>query len=199
MHRMQCVILAGMHKLAVMEVVHKWSTHSKDWPEIKSANPVQLLKLLNHQQDIVRDHARRRLRNTPDVVRFIDNWLKENDPMSKYSKRYGFFMIKERFAFISRNSTCSSRHEIRAAATHLIRFQAAQLKAPFALLRKMANDPHPRVSTEVIHVVSHLQQDDPAYASILGRLTPAATNPLRLSLQTQVTVSVLVTVLKFLS
>ena len=34
----------------------------------------------------------------------------------------------------------------------------------------MANDAHPRVRTEVIHVVSHLQQDDPAYASILGEI-----------------------------
>ena len=96
----------------VWRIVHKGRPIAKDWPEIKSANPVQLLKLLNHQQDIVRDHARRRLRNTPDVVRFIDNWLKENDPMSKYSKRYGFFMIKERFALYF-SKFYSVRHGMR--------------------------------------------------------------------------------------
>ena len=47
-----------------------------------------------------------------DVVRFIDNWLKENDPMSKYSKRYGFFMIKERFALYF-SKFYSVRHGMR--------------------------------------------------------------------------------------
>ena len=64
----------------------------------------------------------------------------------------------------------SSDHRIRAAATHLVRFQATQLKSPLALLRKMTRDPHPRVRTEVIHVVSHLQQGDQAYAALLGQI-----------------------------
>ena len=155
----------------VWRIVHKGRPIAKDWPEIKSANPVQLLKLLNHQQDIVRDHARRRLRNTPDVVRFIDNWLKEKRSDEQILQALWILHdqreVRPLFLEILLGS---SRHKIRAAATHLIRFQAAQLKAPFALLRKMANDPHPRVRTEVIHVVSHLQQDDPAYASILGEI-----------------------------
>ncbi len=155
----------------VWRIVHKGRPIAKDWPEIKSANPAQLLKLLNHQQDIVRDHARRRLRNTPDVVRFIDNWLKEKRSDEQILQALWILHdqreVRPLFLEILLGS---SRHEIRAAAIHLIRFQAAQLKDPFALLRKMANDPHPRVRTEVIHVVSHLQQDDPAYASILGEI-----------------------------
>lgn len=68
------------------------------------------------------------------------------------------------------NLLSSSDHKIRAAATSLIRFQESGLKDPISLLKKMASDQHPRVRTEVINTISHLQQKNQAYASILGQI-----------------------------
>ena len=54
-----------------------------EWPEIEDATDEQLFDLLNHPQDLVRDHARRKLRNTTGVVEKIDLWL--NNDLSNES------------------------------------------------------------------------------------------------------------------
>ncbi len=155
----------------IWRVTYKKKPLVKDWPRIEGANTAELLALLKHPQDLIRDHARRKLRHTPGVVKALDAWMQvlENDELILE----GLWILHDQ-GEVRQNLLDklmkSSDHRIRAAATHLIRFQAGQLKRPLVLLRKMARDKHPRVRTEVIHSVSHLQQIDQSYAALLGQI-----------------------------
>ena len=155
----------------IWRIVHKGKPLVKDWPKIEGASTNELLEMLAHPQDVVRDHVRRNLRHEEGIVGKLEDWLKQG--------RENEQVLEALWILHDRGETRQSLLEkllnaddarIRSAATHLVRFQADQLTAPLSILKKMAKDSHPRVRTEVIHVVSHLQRIDPSYASILGQV-----------------------------
>ena len=155
----------------VWRIVHTGKPTVKEWPDIEGANVQQLLELLKHPQNLVRDHVRRKLRYMDGIIGELDQWLK-NKP-SDENTLDGLRILHDkgevREDYLN-NLLSSSDHKIRAAATSLIRFQESGLKDPISLLKKMASDQHPRVRTEVINTISHLQQKNQAYASILGQI-----------------------------
>ena len=120
--------------------------------------------------------------------------------MSKYSKRYGFFMIKERFAlyFSKCYSVRYGSMRFVLLPSILFAFKPRNLRTFSTLLRKMANDPHPPGSgrSDSCRLPSSTRMTLPI-CLYSWEIDTFATKSLRLSLQTQVTVSVLVTVLKF--
>ena len=159
------------HTGRIWRVTYKKKPVVRDWPRIEEATTAELLALLKHPQDLIRDHARRELRQTAGVVNALDGWLRKEKKDEAILE--GLWILHDQGEVrqnLLEKLMGSPDHRIRAAATHLVRFQAAQLKSPLSLLRKMARDPHPRVRTEVIHVVSHLQQGDQAYAALLGQI-----------------------------
>ena len=155
----------------IWRIVHSEKPTIKKWPNIEEANPQQLLNLLKHPQNIVRDHARRKLRNIEDIVSALDQWL--NNESSEESILEGLRILHDKGEVREshlNNLLISKDHRIRAAAIALIRFQESDLKDPVSLLKKMASDQHPRVRTEVIHTISHIQKKNQGYASILGQI-----------------------------
>ena len=155
----------------IWRIVHKGKPVVRDWPRIEGVGTVQLLELLKHPQDLIRDHARRKLRHAPGVVGALDAWIKSQK--DEQSILEGLWILHDQGEVrqgLLEKLLVSSDHMMRAAATYLIRFQAGGLKMPVTLLKKMARDQHPRVRAELIHTVSYLQQDDPAYASLLGQV-----------------------------
>ena len=155
----------------IWRITYKGKPVVKDWPEIEDAKTDELLELLKHPQDLVRDHTRRKLRYTEGIVSVLDSWLEKNKEDESILEALWILQDQgEARQSLLAHLLKSEDSRIRAAATHLIRFQADQLEEPKAILSKMAKDEHPRVRTEVIHVVSHLQRKDPAYASILGQV-----------------------------
>jgi glucose/arabinose dehydrogenase/lysophospholipase L1-like esterase/plastocyanin len=172
------------HTGRIWRVTYKKKPVVRDWPRIEGATTTELLALLKHPQDLARDHARRELRQTTGVVKVLDSWLRKERKDEEILE--GLWILHDQGEVrqnLLEKLMKSSDHRIRAAATHLVRFQAAQLKSPLALLRKMTRDPHPRVRTEVIHVVSHLQQGDQAYAALLGQIDVSGNKDLQTILE----------------
>jgi glucose/arabinose dehydrogenase/lysophospholipase L1-like esterase/plastocyanin len=168
----------------IWRITYKGKPVVNDWPKIEGAQTDELLELLKHPQDLVRDHARRKLRHIPGVVPVLDLWLDKNQKDESILEALWLMQDQGevRQSLLSRLLK-SKDFRLRAAATHLVRFQADQLENPQAILGKMAKDEHPRVRTEVIHVVSHLQRKDPAYASILGQVKVEGDKSLQTILQ----------------
>jgi plastocyanin len=168
----------------VWRIVNKGKPTAKDWPKIEGASVVQLLDLLKHPQNLVRDHARRKLRNVDGIVPELDRWLAGE--LSDSNILEGLWVLHDqgqvRETHLKR-LLGSPDQRIRAAATSLIRFQESNLKDPMSLLKKMASDQHPRVRTEVIHTVSYLQKKDQGYASILGQVNVSDDQGLRTVLE----------------
>jgi hypothetical protein len=168
----------------IWRITHKGKPVVKKWPEIEGASTGELLDLLKHPQDLVRDHARRKLRYTTGITSTLDRWLKTTKKDELVLEALWILQdqdeVRQR---LLEKLLQSSDARIRAAATHLIRFQADHLKDPLTMLKKMAKDPHKRVRTEVIHVVSHLQRKDPTYASLLGQVKVSDDKSLQTILQ----------------
>jgi len=155
----------------IWRVTYRKNPVVRDWPRIEGANTGELLALLKHPQDLVRDHARRKLRHTGGVAKALDSWLRNEKKDESILE--GLWILHDKGEVrqsLLEKLMKSPDHRIRAAATHLVRFQAGQLKSPRDLLQRMARDKHPRVRTEVIHAVSHLQQGDQSYAALLGQI-----------------------------
>jgi glucose/arabinose dehydrogenase/azurin/lysophospholipase L1-like esterase len=168
----------------IWRIAYKGKPVVKDWPKIEGLKTDELLELLNHPQDLVRDHARRKLRHTTEIVPILDSWLEKNQKDESILEALWILQDQgEARQSLLTHLLKSEDSRMRAAATHLIRFQADQLEKPKAILSELAKDEHPRVRTEVIHVVSHLQRKDPAYASILGQVKVEGDKALQTILQ----------------
>ncbi len=168
----------------IWRITFKGKPVAKNWPKIEGAKTDELLELLKHPQDLVRDHARRKLRHTEGIVSFLDPWLEKNREDESILEALWILQDQgEVRQSLLAHLLKSEDYRIRASATHLIRFQADKLEQPKAILRKMAKDGHPRVRTEVIHVVSHLQGKDPTYASLLGQVKVEGDKALQTILQ----------------
>ena len=148
----------------------------KDWPQIEGATLPQLLALLDHPQNLVRHHARIRLRAMGDeVVAALDT----AKPASEQAKLEALWVLaakgQARPAWLG-ELLQSKDPMFRSAAVGLIRFQAPQLPDAPALLTAAAQDPHPRVRMAVVNAVSHLRANgQPQFESALTRIT--ATEP----------------------
>ena len=147
-----------------------------DWPEIATASTNDLLRLLRHPQDLVRDHARIQLRFKLHGTEELDQWVEQLD---RDSPSYHDLILEALRIYHSKEkikesllqdllTSTDERH--RAAAIHLIRFQADQIPQAESILRSLASDPHPRVRLQLMTTLSHLQQTDLKWASILGEI-----------------------------
>ena len=159
----------------IWRVIHTDKPVVKEWPRIASAGTQELLSLLNYPQDNIRALARVRLRNTRHLARALDTHLRAEHarPLSEHhllELLWLFESQKEARPVLLRQLLRSGNFRIRAAATRLIRFQEDRLPDALELLASLTTDPHPRVRAEVINAVSHLQQKDPRWTSLLGRI-----------------------------
>ena len=172
------------HTGRIWRITHTGKPLVRNWPRLEGASSRQLLSLLEHPQDLIRDHARRKLRHTPGAVKIVDAWLQEQESDEMILE--GLWILHDhgevRQALLERLMS-SPDYRIRAAATHLIRFQEGQLEKAHGLLLRMSRDAHPRVRVEVIHVVSHLQQKDQSYAALLGEVDVSESKDLQTILE----------------
>ncbi|MCM8543334.1 MAG: plastocyanin/azurin family copper-binding protein, partial [Lentisphaeraceae bacterium] len=152
----------------------------KKWPEIDGASTNELLELLKHPQNIIRDHARRKLRNTKGIVPIIDSWIKTIKKDELLLEALWVLQANDEVRQPVLEKLLESKDQrLRAAAVSLIRFQSAKLENPMDLLKRMTKDKHLRVRTEVIKTVSYLQEKDEAFASLLGEIDTAGDKDLK--------------------
>ncbi|MEM7393168.1 MAG: PVC-type heme-binding CxxCH protein, partial [Verrucomicrobiota bacterium] len=150
----------------IWRVVHTGKPLVKEWPHIEGAGIDGWLELLQHPQDVVRDHARRKLRHTEGVETTLEAWLARQKG-DEASTLEALWILAARGG--GRGDwlevlLASDDARMRAAGTHLIRFLAQDLKDPLGLLKRMAADSNNRVKVAVMHTVSHLQQNHPEWA-----------------------------------
>ena len=168
----------------IWRVVNNAKPVVKDFPKIEGAPFFSLIGLLDSPQDIVRHHARIELRKQGASV--LDALDKKNASISQvgYLGERGmlyFDKLALETLFIAEGLgqtrpklldtlLQSSDPLYRAAAVHMIRFQADRLPDATALLTRMAADPHPRVQMEVVGVIAHLRPTMPAVEQALNAL-----------------------------
>ena len=163
----------------IWRVVHNGKPVAKDWPSIADATVPQLLALLTHSQDIVRNHARIRLRGMGvAVVAALDGWLARLDraqPAFSQSALEALWVLHahgEVRPAVLGELLRSPDPLHRTAAVQLLRFQSERLPAVLPWLTAAAQDPHPRVRMAVVNVVAHLRLRQPQLESALARLKP---------------------------
>ena len=166
----------------IWRVVHTGRPVVKDWPDIEGATVPQLLALLTHPQDIVRNHARIRLRGLGRdvVVPALDAWLaarERNQPAFSQSALEALWVLHAHGAVrpaVLGELLRSPDPLHRAAAVQLVRFQAERLPEALPWLTAAAQDPHPRVRMAVVNVVAHLRVRQPQFESALAQLNSSA-------------------------
>ncbi len=139
---------------------------AKDWPKIEGASVDELLKLLNHPQMIVRQHARIALRAVgvkvvPAVDAFAQSQASAGDAAEQplLESLWVLQGLGEARPQLIEKLLQSKDTDMRTAAVQLLRFSAASNPASAQLLAKAAADTAPRVQMAVINVVSHLRGD----------------------------------------
>ncbi len=140
---------------------------SKDWPRIAGASVAELLKLLVHPQDLVREHARIELRGKgAELVPALDAWV-ASLPVEKEAEREQG-LLEALLILAARGETRegwlmqllqSTDPRMRAGAVQLTRHISWKLTDATALLKRAAQDAHPRVRMAVVNVVSHLRAE----------------------------------------
>ncbi|MEN9633476.1 MAG: hypothetical protein RL077_1880, partial [Verrucomicrobiota bacterium] len=163
----------------IWRVVYNGKPVVMEWPDIAGASVSQLLALLSHPQDIVRHHARIRLRGMgKEVVPALDGWLAALDrkqPSFDQAALEALWVLQAhgqvRPALLAGLLQSANPH-YRSAAVQLIRFQSERLPEALNWLTTAAQDPHPRVRMAVVNVVSHLRLRQPQFEAALARLKP---------------------------
>jgi putative heme-binding domain-containing protein len=166
----------------IWRVVYNGKSVAKDWPNIEGATVPQLLALLTHPQDIVRHHARIRLRGLgSEVVAALDAWMaakQRSQPDFDQAALEAAWVLNahgEVQPALLGGLLKSTNPQYRAAAVQLIRFQAERLPDALNWLTAAAQDPHPRVRMAVVNVVAHLRPRLPQFEAALAKLN--ATEP----------------------
>ena len=154
---------------------------AKEWPRIEGAPLPELLALLTHSQDLVREHARIELRKLgSEVVPVVDAWI---DGMEPKAAVYEQALLEAVWVLHTKGQTrlewlkkLMQSHEprMRAAAVQMVRFQALQIQDAPAFLKQAARDTHPRVRMAVVNAVSHLRAEQRAAASSVAADTHSA-------------------------
>lgn len=148
----------------------------KDWPKIEGAGVEELLALLQHPQDLVRFHARLRLRALgAAAVPAIDRWLaaREGRPDFEPAALEAAWVLQaagEVRPRLYERLMASGNPHYRAAAVQQVRQQYAQIPSAKTLLAKAAGDAHPRVQMAAINAVSHLRPVQPDVEETLNGL-----------------------------
>jgi hypothetical protein len=148
----------------IWRVVSKDKPVNKDWPKIEGAAVPELLALLLHAQDLVREHARIQLRaKGAEVAAAIDAWvaaLKPGDGGYDQGVLEGLLLATARgdarpdwIAQLMK----STDPRFRAAAMQMVRFVYSRLGDPQGLLAMGVKDVHPRVRMAVVKTVSHVR------------------------------------------
>ncbi|PAW77760.1 MAG: hypothetical protein B9S33_20045 [Pedosphaera sp. Tous-C6FEB] len=166
----------------IWRVVHNGKPVAKDWPNIEGATVPQLLALLTHPQDIVRHHARIRLRGLgSEVVPALDAWVAAK---ARSQAEFDQAALEALWVLNAHGQVRpallagllkSANPQYRAAAVQLIRFQAERLPDALNWLTAAAQDPHPRVRMAVVSVVAHLRPRQPQFEAALAKVK--ATEP----------------------
>ncbi|NBR87735.1 MAG: hypothetical protein EB082_02115, partial [Verrucomicrobia bacterium] len=161
----------------IWRVVHNGKPVVTDWPDIEGATVPQSLALLAHPQNLVRHHARIRLRGLGGaVVPALDAWTAALDRTQSsfgQSALEGLWVLHghgEVRPTLLGELLHSADPLLRVAAVQLIRFQAERLPEALAWLTSAAQDPHPRVRMAVVSVVAHLRQRQPQFETALAKL-----------------------------
>ena len=140
----------------------------KDWPDIEGASLDGLLGLLKHPQDVVREHARIRLRGMgAEMVAAVEGWIarleKEGAVEEQALLEAGWVLLSKgrlRRDWV-RTLLQSKEPRMRAAAVQMVRFAGLDPADARALLATAAKDPHPRVRMAVVQTVSRLRVHSP--------------------------------------
>lgn len=144
----------------IWRVVHQHRPIAKNWPRIEGASVPELLELLRHPQDGVRQHARLALRaKGSSILRPLEEWAKSKE-METQSVLEALFVMEslgEVRPALLQLLQASPSPQYRAAAARLIRYQADRIPEAATLLHDMARDSHPRVQMEVVDAVAHLR------------------------------------------
>ncbi len=171
----------------IWRVVHQGKPVVREFPRIEGAGVAELLGLLQHPQDVVRQHARIELRRGGvAVLAALDGWVAGLDRQGA-----GFAQAALEALYVAEGleqtrpalleellSGASPMH--RAAAVSLMRLQAERLPNVVDLLRRRAADDHPRVQMEVIDAVAHLRPRYPAVEQALAGFHPASADVARM-------------------
>ena len=160
----------------IWRVVHNGKPVVKEWPRIEGATVDELLELLRHPQDLVRFHARLRLRALGRAaVPAVDRWVaaQRGRPDQDQATLEATWVLQAagevRPQWVEQ-LLASGNPQYRAAALQQVRLQYAQLPAAKTLLAKAAGDSHPRVQMAAINAVSHLRPVHPDVESALNGL-----------------------------
>jgi glucose/arabinose dehydrogenase/uncharacterized cupredoxin-like copper-binding protein/lysophospholipase L1-like esterase len=162
----------------IWRVVSKGKPVVKDWPLIEGRPVRELLALLKHPQDLVRDHARIELRRQgADLLPALDIWAGALDRSQDYFQQCA---LEALWIFESKGEVRPELLEevlagkdfaARVAAVQLVRFQRDRLPDPAGLLERMLKDAHPRVRMAVVNVVALLRPEHPEYEHLLHGYT----------------------------
>lgn len=137
----------------------------RDWPRIEGASLPELLQLLLHPQDLVREHARIQLRKLApaELVPAVDTWvggLDRKQASSEQGHLEAFWVLasKEvvRGEWLQRLMG-SADPRMRSAAVLAVRFHGRQMPDAQGFMLAAAKDAHPRVRMAVLNTVSHLR------------------------------------------
>jgi azurin len=162
----------------IWRVLRKDGPISKDWPEIEKASQEQLLSLLAHPQDLVRQHARIRLQSM-DCVPALQRWIHDFDrtqsafPQAALEALWVAHARGSQIPGLLSEIAHAKDPMVRVAAARLLRFQAPSLPDAQNLLTSLARDPHPRVRMAVIHAVAFLRQTDAGFEKALEPMLSA--------------------------
>ena len=146
----------------------------KEWPLIEGQPVEALLSLLNHPQDLVRDHARIELRRqSQDLTPALDSWVAA---LERSLPGFSQAALEALWIFESKGEVrpalleevlAGANFATRAAGVQLVRFQQDRLADPAGLLSRMLLDPHPRVRMAVVNVVALLRPESSKFDHVL--------------------------------
>jgi glucose/arabinose dehydrogenase/azurin len=148
----------------IWRVISKDKPVLKEWPRIEGAPLAELLELLRHPQDLVREHARIQIRaKGAEAVSALDGWvagLKRGEASYDQALLEGLMLVTARGDVRPDwvvQLMKSQDPRFRAAAMQMVRFVYGRLADPQGLLALGAKDDHPRVRMAVINTVSHVR------------------------------------------
>lgn len=150
---------------------------AKDWPQLEKASVPELLEFLKHPQNLVRAHARLRLRaQGKALLPQLDAWTatpgrsRLASDQSRLEAAWLYQSQHQSRPTLLTELMASADPLYRAAAVQLIRFQFDRQPDARALLTKAATDAHPRVRMALVNTVSHLRFTHPEIETVLAGL-----------------------------
>jgi glucose/arabinose dehydrogenase/azurin len=162
----------------IWRVISKLKPVVKDWPRIEGASVPELLALLRHPQDLVREHTRIALRKA-DALPALVKWV---EALDRKDPGFGQAALEALWIFESKGIARPELLQetlkdtdplVRAAAVSLIRFQSARLPQAAQWLDALSKDPHPRVRMAVVNVVAFLRPQHPELEPVAQSLATA--------------------------